>query len=116
MPAALAVASAGPASEPLEEQKGEPAASQSADQEPTSALALSEFSPLQDLGAAVAVHDPFVHMKVCEETESSNQATSMGQSTCLRFSPTLSSDHVVITDNGKCASPVIRPVRPHTGV
>ena len=104
MPAALVVANSGAGVGPNEERKGESAGSQSAANEPAGAVPFSDFSPLQDLNAAVALHDPFAHMKVSEEAESSNQAPQMGQANCLRFSPTLSSDHVVITDNGKCAS------------
>lgn len=105
MPAALMVANSGAGAGPNEERKGEPAASHTAARDPSgSDSSSSGFSPLQDLNAAVALHDPFAHMKVGEETESSNQAPQMGQANCLRFSPTLSSDHVVITDNGKCAS------------
>lgn len=104
MPAALLNANAGAGTGLNEERKGESAGSQTAADEPTGAIPFSDFSPLQDLNAAVALHDPFSHMKVSEEAESSNQAPQMGQANCLRFSPTLSSDHVVITDNGKCAS------------
>jgi len=75
MPAALAVADSGAASEPAEERKGEPAGSQSSGHVATEAAPPSGFSPLQDHSAAVAVYDPFAHMKVSEETESSNQAT-----------------------------------------
>ena len=109
MPAALTVASAGAGSGPTEESKGEPTVNQTTGQEPAS----SEFSPLQDLSAAVALHDPFVHMKVSDEAESSNQSSQGGHTNCLRWSPTLSSDHVVITENGKCAS-VFQPVSYHT--
>lgn len=88
---------------PNEERKDKPAGSQSVRQEPTETLSLSDFSPLQAMDAAFTVHTPFSHMKVCEEAESSNQAQQAGLANCLRFSPALSSDHVVITDNGKCA-------------
>ena len=113
MPAALIIANTGAGIEPKEERKGGPAVSHTAAIEPTGGSSFSDFSPLQDLNAAVALHDPFAHMKVSEEAESSNQAPQMGQANCLRFSPTLSSDHVVITDNGKCAS-VSRSVSHHT--
>ena len=86
---------------PNEERKGESAGSQSAADKPTGPVPFSDFSPLQDLNAAVALHDPFAHMKVSEEAESSNQAPQMGQANCLRLSPTVSSDHIVITDYGK---------------
>jgi len=113
MPAALTIANSGAGTGPNEERKDGPAGSHSASSEPTGASSFSDFSPLQDLNAAVALHDPFAHMKVSEEAESSNQAPQMGQANCLRFSPTLSSDHVVITDNGKCAS-ISQPVSHHT--
>ena len=110
MPAALAVASspagdAGAEPQPAAGAKVDSAVTTAAiDQlvgsrgQPTSACA---FSSLQNLGAAVALHEPFARSKLGQEAESSNQAAQVGQANCLRFSPTLSSDSVVITDNGK---------------
>lgn len=102
MPAALTAAKTGAGSGPEEESKGPSAGSQPADIAGPKDLATpsSDFSPLQDLDAAVALHDPFSHLKVASEAESSNQASRANQADCLRFSPALSSDHVVITDNG----------------
>ena len=74
MPAALTIANSGVGSGPNEERKGEPAGSQSAGQEPTETLSVSDFSPLRAMDAAITLHTPFAHMKVCEEAESSNQA------------------------------------------
>ena len=102
MPAALtnsnAEAGSTGLSQSAEERKGEAVGSQS-----TGNSTLSDFKPLQDLHAAVALHSPFAHLKMSEEAESSNQASYGGLANCLRFSPALSSDHVVITENGKCA-------------
>jgi hypothetical protein len=39
---------------------------------PSGAAQSSDFSPLQDLNAAVALHNPFTNMKVGQEAESSN--------------------------------------------
>lgn len=107
MPAALAAAKSGAGTGPTEESKGPSAGSQPADTAGPNdgTTPSSDFSPLQDLNAAVALHDPFSHLKVASEAKSSNQAPRASQADCLRFSPALSSDHVVITDNGKCAFP-----------
>ena len=72
MPAALTIANTGAGAGPAEERKGEPAGSQSAEPMPSGAAQSSDFSPLQDLNAAVALHNPFTNMKVGQEAESSN--------------------------------------------
>ena len=102
MPAALTVANSGAGSGPAEEKKGEAEASATTAQR--SSNNSGGFSPLQDIEAAVALHTPFAHVSVGEEAKSSNQAPAASLASCLRFSQNLLSDHVVITDNGKCAS------------
>mmetsp|Transcript_25215 Transcript_25215/g.29632 ORF Transcript_25215/g.29632 Transcript_25215/m.29632 type:complete len:121 (+) Transcript_25215:445-807(+) len=107
MPAALAIASgsAGAGSEPRAESTTTEGAAGSQPAAPTqNAVAPCDFSPLQDLDAAVVEFDPFAQAKTGEEAESSNKSAQVSQANCLRFSPTLSSSHVVITNNGKCAS------------
>ena len=72
MPAALTIANTGAGAGLAEERKGESAGSQIAELMPSGAAQSSDFSPLQDLNAAVALHNPFANMKVGKEAESSN--------------------------------------------
>lgn len=101
MPAALTAGRASAGAELSEGQKGAPAGSQPAQMHPDgSGGDPSDFSSLQDKQAFVSLHDPFAFVKAAKGAESSNQRTGAQKATCLRFSPTLSSENIVITDNG----------------
>ena len=100
MPAALTIARDGAGAGQGPELVDGAAGSQPA----ASSNAPSDFSPLQTLNTAVAEHDPFARAKTGAAAESSNKSALVSTPNCLRFSPTLSSANVVITNNGKCAS------------
>lgn len=100
MPAALTIATEGAgtglSAEPVDEAAGS---------HPTaSSTSPCDFSPLQDLNAAVAEHDPFARAMTGAAAESSNKSDRVSATNFLRFSPTFSSNNVVITNNGKFAS------------
>jgi hypothetical protein len=100
MPAALASAGAGAGSKLHAEHAKDGAASSQPAAPIRNAFTPCDFSPLQDLNSAVAEYDPFAWAKSGEEAESSNKSAQVSQADCLRFSPTLSSSHVFITNNG----------------
>jgi len=96
MPAALTIATEGAgtglSAEPVDEAAGS---------HPTaSSTSPCDFSPLQDLNAAVAEHDPFARAMTGAAAESSNKSDRVSATNFLRFSPTFSSNNVVITNNG----------------
>jgi len=105
MPVALAAANSSPEVQSQEERKGEPAGSQPAALPASEVGQPSSFNSMRDQDAGVALHHPFALAKTSEKAESSNQAPQVSYANSLRFSPTLSSALVVITNNGKFASP-----------
>jgi len=78
MPAALAVARGpGDAGAKLKGGAQEDDSAVAIDQHARGA-SITAFSSLQNLNAAIALHDPFAHTKLGQEAESSNQAAQIG--------------------------------------